>query len=101
MGIIDDLRTAKADDIAWMGRAPARIDFLQTIPGATFDVAWKRRVDIAFGPNVVHVIGREDLLNNKRAVARPQDLRDVRAIERAASAPKRRSKGVKSSRRSR
>jgi hypothetical protein len=67
MGIIDDLRTAKADDIAWMGRAPARIDFLQTIPGATFDVAWKRRVDIAFGPNVVHVIGREDLLNNKRA----------------------------------
>jgi hypothetical protein len=102
-GIIDDLRTAKADEIVWMGRAPARIDFLQTIPGATFEVAWKRRVDIAFGPAVVRVIGREDLLNNKRAVARPQDLRDVRAIERAGSGPKKpsRSDGARPSRRSR
>jgi hypothetical protein len=29
-------------------------------------------------------VGREDLLANKRAVGRPQDLRDVRAIERGA-----------------
>ncbi|WP_437720133.1 hypothetical protein [Sorangium sp. So ce861] len=29
-------------------------------------------------------IGRDDLLASKRAVGRPQDLRDVRAIERAA-----------------
>lgn len=81
--IIDALRTATADEIVWMGRAPARVDFLQTIPGATFDVAWKRRVDVVAGTFVVRVIGRDDLLSNNRAVARPQDLRDVRAIERA------------------
>ncbi len=84
ISIIDDLRTASADEIVWLGRAPARIDFLQTIPGATFDVAWKRRVDVVSGKLTIHVIGRDDLVNNKRAVGRPQDLRDVRAIERSA-----------------
>lgn len=87
--IVDDLRGAKEDEIVWMGRAPARIDFLQSIPGATFAAAWKRRVDVVLHGVVTHVIGREDLMNNKRAVGRPQDLRDVRALERAAArAPK-------------
>jgi len=91
-GIIEDLRSAKTDEIVWMGRAPARIDFLQTIPGVSFEPAWKRRVDITLGGIVVHVIGRDDLTNNKRAVARPQDLRDVRAMDRAAARlPKKRS----------
>jgi len=86
--IIEDLRSADTDDIVWMGRAPARVDFLQTIPGTTFGTAWKHRVDVQVGSVQVHVIGRDDLLKNKRAVARPQDLRDVRAIERAARPPK-------------
>jgi hypothetical protein len=34
----------------------------------------------------MHFISRDDLLVNKRAVGRTQDLRDVRAIERAAGA---------------
>ena len=86
--IIDDLRTAAPDEIVWLGRAPARVDLLQTIPGASFGIAWERRVDLELGTLVVHVIGRQDLLANKRAVGRPQDLRDVRAIERAASPAK-------------
>src|SRR6185312_13035831 len=34
--IIEALRTASPDEIVWMGRAPARVDFLLTIPGVEF-----------------------------------------------------------------
>jgi hypothetical protein len=55
-----------------MGRVPARIDWLQTVPGLEFEASWKRRVtaDIAGVP--VQFIGRDDLLVNKRPVGRPQ-----------------------------
>src|SRR5262249_13205867 len=31
--IVADLRAARPDEIVWMGRVPARVDFLQEIPG--------------------------------------------------------------------
>ena len=34
--IIEALRTAGVGDIIWMGRAPTRVDFLQSLPGLTF-----------------------------------------------------------------
>jgi Nucleotidyl transferase of unknown function (DUF2204) len=83
--IIDDLRAASPDEIVWMGRVPARVDFLFTIPGVSFSTAWARRVELTVGGIPLHVIGREDLLANKRATGRPQDLRDARAIERVRS----------------
>lgn len=84
--IVDDLRTARPDEIVWMGRIPARIDFLQTVPGLAFDAAWERRVTAVVDGVPVQFVGRDDLLVNKRTVGRPQDLRDVRAIERVAQA---------------
>jgi hypothetical protein len=83
--IVQALRTASDDDIVWMGRAPARVDLLLTIPGVEFAGAWSRRVDVDLDGIRVHVIGRDDLMANKRAVGRPQDRRDVRAIERTRS----------------
>jgi hypothetical protein len=71
-----------------MGRAPARIDFLQTLPGVEFEASWQRRLTMDIDGVPVDFIGREDLLANKRAVGRPQDRRDVIAIERAATAPR-------------
>ncbi len=82
--IVEDLRGARPDEIVWMGRAPARVDFLLTIPAVTFSSAWSRRTVVDVEGVAINVIGREDLLANKRAVGRPQDLRDARAIERAA-----------------
>lgn len=32
--IVEDLRMARPDEIVWMGRVPARIDFLQAVPGS-------------------------------------------------------------------
>jgi hypothetical protein len=81
--IIDDLRSAAPSEIVWMGRAPARVDLLLSLPAVDFAAAWPRRIEVELEGMRVHVIGREDLLANKRAVGRPQDRRDVRAIERA------------------
>jgi hypothetical protein len=80
--LVRELRAARPDEIVWMGRAPLRVDFLQTIPGVDFSDAWRRRVDTEIEGVRICFIGRDDLIANKRAVGRPQDLRDVRALER-------------------
>lgn len=91
--LVDELRAARPDEIVWIGRPPARVDFLLALPGVTFTAAWSRRVMVDLDGVAVPVIGREDLIANKVAVGRPQDRRDVRALEKAsaaASPPRRR-----------
>ena len=80
--LVASLRTAKPDEIVWIGRAPARVDFFQSLPGVEFASAWERRTVAEIDGARYTFIGREDLIRNKRAVGRPQDWRDVRALER-------------------
>jgi hypothetical protein len=79
--IVEALRTATADEIVWMGHAPLRVDFLQSIDGVTFGPAWSRHVDITVDGVPTHVIGRKDLIDNKKAAGRPRDRQDIRALE--------------------
>jgi hypothetical protein len=93
--IVRALRSAKRDDIVWLGRPPMRIDLLQTLPAVDFDDAWPRRLLIELNGVTVPVIGKDDLIRNKQAVGRPQDRRDVRLLTGQRSpqrspAPKRR-----------
>src|SRR5262249_40141163 len=60
-----------------MGRPPARVDILMSIQGVRFPKAWSRRVATDFDGVPGHVISRADLVANKRAVGRPQDLVDL------------------------
>jgi hypothetical protein len=72
-----------------IGVAPGRIDVLTKITGVTFAEAWPGRVAADFGGDVrCNVLGLSDLLRNKRASARPQDLADVDALERLLKAKK-------------
>jgi hypothetical protein len=64
-----------------IGIAPIRIDVLSSIDGVTFDAAWQNKVDARYGDQGVFVISRADLITNKRAAARLQDLADVEALE--------------------
>jgi hypothetical protein len=89
--LVAELRAARPDEIVWIGRAPARVDFLQTLLGVEFGSAWSRRVAADIDGVSVPFISRDDLIANKRAVGRPQDLRDVRALERVAAAEQRES----------
>ena len=73
-----------------IGVAPGRIDVLTKITGIAFGEAWPGRVAADFGEGVrCNVLGLSDLLRNKRASGRPQDLADVDALERLLRAKKR------------
>jgi hypothetical protein len=66
----------------WMlGRPPWRIDILTRIAGVSFRRAWAGRVEIRFVTPPLYVLGREELLANKKAAGRDKDLRDVAVLE--------------------
>ncbi len=71
-----------ADDrMIQLGRAPNRVDLLTRLWGVEFDDAWSRRVQGELDNLPVSVLSRADLILNKRATARPQDLADAAALE--------------------
>jgi hypothetical protein len=65
-----------------MGNPPWRIDVLTQIDGVRFEEVAPRAIEASFDGVPTRVIGLEDLLTNKRAAGRLQDLADVRALER-------------------
>jgi hypothetical protein len=64
-----------------IGVEPSRIDILTSIDDVEFDDASKDRLEIEVEGIAVHVISREDLITNKKAVGRPQDLADVARLQ--------------------
>ena len=84
--LVETLATAGPTDIVWLGRPPARIDLLLGAPGVDFPGAWARRVVRRIDGIDVTFIGRDDLIANKRAVDRPRDRADVRALLKAGGA---------------
>lgn len=67
----------KRDSIIQMGRMPLRIDILTTIPGVYFSRCYPRRRMALLDGVAVTMIGREDLIRNKKASGRLKDLADV------------------------
>ena len=65
-----------------MGVPPVQIHVMSAISGVEWPEIWKERVDGPFGQRVVAYIGRDTLIRNKRAAARPKDLSDIDALER-------------------
>jgi hypothetical protein len=67
------------------GRPPNRLDLLGQIDAVAFAEAWagRRSVELAGAgvPIIVHYLGKEALLKNKRASGRPKDIDDVRHLE--------------------
>ncbi|MDP9001489.1 MAG: hypothetical protein M3O46_15415 [Myxococcota bacterium] len=82
MGLTEADLTAPGTGLQ-IGVEPGRIDILTAISGVRFEEAWPSKVQADFAEGVrCNVIGLDELLRNKRASARPQDLADVAALER-------------------
>jgi hypothetical protein len=64
-----------------VGVPPNRVDVITTVDGVSFAEAWRDRVDIDIDGLKIPVIGRRQLIANKRAVGRPQDLVDAALLE--------------------
>lgn len=81
------LRTLAAEDftsadlIYQIGVPPVLVDILTSIEGLEFSPCWDRRVISDFDEVPIAYISKQDLIANKRAVGRPQDVLDVRALE--------------------
>src|SRR5208283_1798237 len=70
-----------------MGRAPLAVDILSEIDGLSFDRAWPHRLETVIDePSGLKAffISSEDLIANKLASGRPQDIADVSALRDAA-----------------
>lgn len=64
-----------------LGRKPWRIDILTSIDGVGFEEAWAGRVETSFHGIPISVIGRTELIKNKKASGRKKDLVDIAILE--------------------
>ena len=76
---VEDLQTP--DIVFQIGVAPRRIDLLTSIDGVDFGDAWPRRKVFDIEGQSVAVLGRDDLILNKRACRRPKDQVDALWLE--------------------
>jgi predicted nucleotidyltransferase len=68
--------------IIQLGRPPNRLDLLTGLTGLTIDEAFADRLNAQIDGVPVFVLSRENLIRNKRADGRPQDLADLEDLER-------------------
>ena len=71
---------AESGNVVQLGAPPRRIDLLTAIDGVDFTSAWSARVNRAIDGVPFPFLGRDDLLRNKRAAARPKDLLDIELL---------------------
>ena len=69
------------DQIVQLGYPPNRIDVMTSIGGVDFDECYAARLQAEIDGAKVNFIDLENLLRNKRATGRHQDLADVENLE--------------------
>jgi len=69
------------NQVIQLGRAPNRIDLLSSISGVSTDEAFASKVSAVLDGIPVFILGKDALIQNKRAVGRPQDLADLDILE--------------------
>jgi predicted nucleotidyltransferase len=81
--VIEATRTLAENEVVYLGRPPLRIDLLRTIDGLAPEEVLRNAVPATWEGTPIRVIALEDLIANKRAAGRPQDLADLVKLERA------------------
>src|SRR3954471_87889 len=64
---------AENDQVVQLGRPPYRIDLLTSLTGVDNDDAFARKIAAEIDGIPVFVLSKQHLIQNKRAVGRPQD----------------------------
>ncbi len=81
--LVERARTLKPTEIVYIGAPPVRVDLLCAADGIETESVLAR-AELAFVNGLsIPIIALDDLIANKRASARPQDLADVALLERA------------------
>lgn len=66
--------------VSQIGYPPLRIDILNSIDGISFPVAYRNKQTLKLEEIEISYIGLEDLITNKKATGRSQDLTDVKQL---------------------
>lgn len=78
---LKDEDLAVAGTIFQIGVAPNRIDILTSVEALEFSSCFERAKVASYGQIPIRILGKADLIANKRAVGRMQDLLDVQNLE--------------------
>ena len=81
-GVVEATRNLGEAEIVYLGQPPLRVDLLRTIDGVSTPEVMRNAVPATWEGISVRVISLDDLIANKRAAGRPQDLADVEKLER-------------------
>jgi hypothetical protein len=73
--------------VVQLGYPPNRVDLLTAIDGVDFDAAWRGRAEGRYGATPVFYLGKDELIRNKSASGRPQDLVDLSLLQEPAAEP--------------
>ena len=71
----------KPEQLIQLGRIPNRIDLVTSITGVTSDEALANKVPAELDGIPVFILSKNALIQNKRAVGRPQDIADLTTLE--------------------
>lgn len=80
--VIEIVRRLSTNEIAHFGVPPVRVDLLRAADGIDAESAIARAQLAVLGDLTIPVLTIDDLIANKRAAKRPQDLADVAVLER-------------------
>jgi hypothetical protein len=83
--VVAHARTLGADEVLYLGHDPVRIDVLRRADGIDTDATISRAIHTTVGDMTIPIISLDDLIANKRASGRPQDLADLALLEKARS----------------
>jgi hypothetical protein len=75
--VVAHVRTLAVNEIAYLGVPPVHVDIMCRADGIDTEATIDRAVFALVSGLQVPIISLDDLLANKRAAARPQDLADV------------------------
>jgi hypothetical protein len=70
----------EAGHVVQLGVPPVRIDLVTSLTGVTWEEAWEGKESGKYGDVDVYYLGREQLVQNKRALGRKKDLADLEAL---------------------
>ena len=71
----------KEENIIQLGYPPLRIDLLTSIDGVSFDECYENKKIVTIEGLAINFIGYNDLIKNKKASGRQQDLGDIENLQ--------------------
>lgn len=86
--ILTEALFTKPNSLIKMGHEPLKVEILNYLKGVEFEKAYENRQVISVEGLEISLIAIGDLIKNKKAVGRLQDLADVEALEKKISPSK-------------